>query len=98
VTARNGTELSSGEVQERLERISGVSRVSTKSARDGALAFMIESQQGQHVRPELARAVIEAGWNLNELHAVGLSLEEIFLELTGAPNRDVAAPHATTVG
>ncbi len=98
VTARNGAALSSGEVQEKLERVSGVSRVSSKSARDGALSFMIESQEGQHVRPELARAVIEAGWNLNELHAVGLSLEEIFLELTGAPNRDVVAPHATTVG
>jgi ABC-2 type transport system ATP-binding protein len=59
---------------------------------------MVESQQGQHVRPELARAVIEAGWNLNELHAVGLSLEEIFLELTGAPKADVDAPHATTIG
>ena len=46
--------------------------------------FTVESQQGQHVRPELARAVIEAGWNLNELHAVGLSLEEIFLELTAS--------------
>jgi len=29
---------------------------------------------------------------------VGLSLEEIFLELTGAPKADVAAPHATTMG
>jgi hypothetical protein len=26
--------------------------------------------------------VIESGWNLNELHSVGLSLEEIFLQLT----------------
>jgi hypothetical protein len=42
--------------------------------------------------------VIESGWNLNELHAVGLSLEEIFLELTGAPKQDLAAPHATTIG
>jgi hypothetical protein len=32
------------------------------------------------------------------LHAVGLSLEEIFLELTGAPKADIGAPHATTVG
>jgi hypothetical protein len=58
----------------------------------------VESHEGQHVRPELARAVIEAGWNLNELHAVGLSLEEIFLELTGAPKTDVDAPHATIIG
>ncbi len=45
----------------------------------------MESLEGRHVRPELARAVIEAGWNLNELHAVGLSLEEIFLQLTATP-------------
>ena len=34
------------------------------------------------MRPELARAVVTAGWNLTELRAVGESLEEIFLELT----------------
>ena len=34
------------------------------------------------MRPDLARAVVEAGWNLNELRVVGESLEEIFLELT----------------
>ena len=48
-------------------------------------------------RAELARAVVEAGWNLNELHSIGLSLEEIFLELTGAPNKDITAPHASTL-
>ena len=98
VTARGGASLSAGEVQTALQRVTGVSRVTTKSAHDGALAFMVESAEGQHIRPQLARAVIDAGWNLNELHAVGLSLEEIFLELTGAPDRDVEAPHATTVG
>jgi hypothetical protein len=40
---------------------------------------------------------VESGWNLNELHAVGLSLEEIFLELTGAPKQDVISAHATTI-
>jgi hypothetical protein len=34
------------------------------------------------LRPELARAVVQAGWNLMELKTVGESLEEIFLELT----------------
>jgi len=97
VMPRSGAPLNPGEVQQRLERVTGVSRVFSKAAHDGVLGFTVESQQGQHVRPELARAVIEAGWNLNELHAVGLSLEEIFLELTGAPKQDVAAPHATTI-
>jgi ABC-2 type transport system ATP-binding protein len=98
IASRNGAALSAPEVQQQLERVAGVSRVLMRDSRDGHLAFMVESQQGEHVRPELARAVIEAGWNLNELHAVGLSLEEIFLELTGAPRADVDAPHATTIG
>src|SRR5579862_764539 len=85
IAARNGAALSAPEIQQRLERVEGVSRVLARDSRDGNLAFTVESHEGQHVRPELARAVIEAGWNLNELHAVGLSLEEIFLELTGTP-------------
>ncbi len=88
VMPRNGAALDSGEVQRKLEQVSGVARVTTvtsNAARDGMLLFHVESQEGQHIRPEIARAVIESGWNLNELHAAGLSLEEIFLELTNAP-------------
>lgn len=95
VMARGGMPLNAEQVQQRLERVSGVSRVVARESRDGRLSFTVESQQGQHIRPELARAVVEAGWNLNDLHAVGLSLEEIFLELTGAPKQDIDAPHAT---
>jgi ABC-2 type transport system ATP-binding protein len=93
----NGAAVDVASVQRRLESVAGVSRVSTREGRDGLLSFVVESLEGQHVRPELARAVVESGWNLNELHAVGLSLEEIFLELTGAPKHDVEAPHATTI-
>jgi ABC-2 type transport system ATP-binding protein len=97
VTARDGGALTAQEVQQRLEHVAGVGQVTAKESRNGSLAFTVESQQGQHIRPELARAIIESGWNLHELHALGLSLEEIFLELTGAPERDIAAPHATTM-
>ena len=95
VMPRDGMPLSAEQVRQRLERVNGVSRVVARESRDARLSFTVESQQGQHIRPELARAVVEAGWNLNDLHAVGLSLEEIFLELTGAPKEDVAAAHAT---
>jgi hypothetical protein len=44
------------------------------------------------VRPELARAVIESGWQLNELHGMGLSLEEIFLELTATRSESTSEP------
>ena len=103
VLPRNGAALVAQEVQRKLEQVAGVSRVLARDAHvsdahKGAVAFTVETQQGQHVRPDLARAVIESGWNLNDLHAVGLSLEEIFLELTGAPKQDIAAPHATMMG
>src|SRR5713226_7336796 len=79
------------QVQQRLERVAGVSRVLHKETRDGRLRFTVESLQGRHIRPDLARAVVEAGWSLNELHAVGLSLEEIFLQLTTATKDGDAA-------
>jgi ABC-2 type transport system ATP-binding protein len=71
-----------GEVQQRLEQVSGVSRVMMKDSRDGRLVFEVESLQGRHIRSDLARSVVNAGWNLNELRPVGLSLEDIFLQLT----------------
>jgi hypothetical protein len=40
--------------------------------------------QGKSVRGEIARTVVHADWNLIELHSVGLSLEEIFLQLTSS--------------
>ena len=53
-----------------------------KDAKDGRLTFEIESLQGRHIRAELARSVVNSGWNLSELRSVGLSLEDIFLQLT----------------
>ena len=88
VMPRDGDARCGAEVQQRLEQVAGVSRVLPRGIiATASLLFMVESLEGQHVRPELARAVIEAGWKLNELHAVGLSLEEIFLQLTGIAGR-----------
>jgi ABC-2 type transport system ATP-binding protein len=41
-----------------------------------------ETQPGKDVRPEVARAVIGAGYDLLELRPLGASLEEVFMELT----------------
>jgi ABC-2 type transport system ATP-binding protein len=76
------------EVQQRLEQVSGVSRVMMKDSKNGRLHFEIESLQGRHIRSDLARTVVNAGWNLSELRAVGLSLEDIFLQLTNAEQKD----------
>jgi ABC-2 type transport system ATP-binding protein len=73
----------SAEVQQRLEQVPGVSRVMGKDPKDGRMSFEVESLQGRQIRSDLARSVVNAGWNLSELRPVGLSLEDIFLELTG---------------
>jgi ABC-2 type transport system ATP-binding protein len=90
VSSANGA-LDASQAQHRLEQVSGVSRVVSKEAKDGRLRFEVESLQGRHIRPDIARAVVEAGWNLHELHAVAFSLEEIFLQLTSS---DAATPAA----
>jgi ABC-2 type transport system ATP-binding protein len=81
VAGRNGS-LDSTTVQRRLEQISGVSRVLCKESRDNRNLFEVENQKGFQ-RGDLARAVVESGWDLNELRPAAMSLEEIFLQLTG---------------
>jgi len=76
------------EVQGRLEQVSGVSRVMMKDSKGGRLSFEVESLQGRHIRAELARSVVNSGWNLSELRAVGLSLEDIFLQLTTVETKE----------
>ena len=78
---------SPAEVQQRLEQVSGVSRVMMKDYKHGRLQFEVESLQGRHIRADLARIVVKSGWNLSELKAVGLSLEDIFLQLTKAEKK-----------
>ncbi len=80
VAGRNG-KLDSANIQHRLEQIAGVSRVSLKESRDSRNIFEIESQKS-FVRGDLARAVVESGWDLNELRPTAMSLEQIFLQLT----------------
>src|SRR5881296_1068504 len=82
VAGRNGA-LDSANVQHRLEQIAGVSRVSLKEKRRSSAIFEVESVKDKFVRGDLARAVVEAGWDLNELRTSAVSLEEVFLQLTG---------------
>jgi ABC-2 type transport system ATP-binding protein len=83
VEAREGG-LDAADVQRRLEQVPGVSRVLGRDSQGERLLFEVETLQGRAVRGDLARAIVEAGWNLNELRPVALSLEEVFLQLTGA--------------
>lgn len=83
VASRNGT-LEIPNVRQKLEGVSGVNRVLCKQQVDSRALFEVESQRGRLMRGDLARAVVEAGWDLNELRPAAMSLEEIFLQLTGS--------------
>ncbi|MBO0911370.1 MAG: ATP-binding cassette domain-containing protein [Acidobacteria bacterium] len=90
VAGRNGN-LEPAAVQQKLERITGVSRVLFKQKIDGRASFEVESQKGRLLRGDLARAVVEAGWDLNELRPSAMSLEEVFLQLTASEPAPQAA-------
>ncbi len=92
VAGRHGA-VSSELVQACLEKVAGVSRVSCKETVDGHSIFEVESRTDRSIRGDLARAVVEAGWDLNQLRPSAVSLEEVFLQLT----REEAAPQAEAV-
>ena len=81
VAGRNGS-LEPSTVQSKLERVAGVSRVLCKQKADARAVFEVESKKGSFVRGDVARAVVESGWDLNELRPAAMGLEEVFLQLT----------------
>src|SRR5881409_4454350 len=64
VGGRNGN-LDATKAQQKLEEVSGVSRVVCKQQVDSRAVFEIETQKGRLVRGDLARAIVESGWDLN---------------------------------
>jgi ABC-2 type transport system ATP-binding protein len=68
--------------------VPGVAVLTSKE--DGHLEF--ETTPGNDPRSQVAKAVVNAGYDLLEMRPVGMSLEEIFLQLT----RDEPTPPQTT--
>jgi ABC-2 type transport system ATP-binding protein len=83
VAGRSGA-LEPSIVQHRLEQVSGVTRVLCKQHVDSRAVFEVDSKKGGFIRGDIARMVVEAGWDLNELRPAAMSLEEVFLQLTGS--------------
>ncbi len=63
---------------ETIKSVQGVAHA--VRTQDGNAEF--ETLPGEDARPDVARAVIGAGYNLLEMRPIGLSLEDIFLQLT----------------
>lgn len=79
VQARGNAE----DLQAKLEAVEGVNRVTTE-AHEGTdlVAANIESEPGIDVRSQVAATIVGGGFELLELRAVNLSLEDIFRQLT----------------
>jgi ABC-2 type transport system ATP-binding protein len=67
-----------GDLPELLARTPGVINIMARS--DDSLEY--ESIPGQDIRPQVARAIVDAGYDLLEFSPVNMSLEDIFLQLT----------------
>lgn len=61
-----------------LEAIPGLHQIEKRAPG----SFEFDTAPGEDLRPEVARSVVSAGVDLLEMTLVGMSLEEIFLELT----------------
>lgn len=80
------------EVAAVLRDVGGVHTVEPEdTGTEGTFRFLVECRAGRDVRPQLAAAVVQRRWDLLELHATGLSLEDIFLQLTTKEELEVHA-------
>jgi ABC-2 type transport system ATP-binding protein len=80
--------------RQRIEQVPGVSRVVIVESEPGHVILEVDSVEGASVRADLARAVVHAGWNLEQLRTAATSLEDVFLQLTSSEKNKPAAPAA----
>ncbi|HEV8632727.1 MAG TPA: ATP-binding cassette domain-containing protein [Chloroflexota bacterium] len=80
-------------VRAKLGALPNVLNVETgPEAADGRSRLFVDCAVGNDIRAELAATVVKSGWSLYQLRNVGMSLEEVFLQLT---TQDAAEPEAT---
>ena len=78
-----------GDVAGALRAVPGVVSIEPLASRDGAVGFLVEAARDRDVRPDLVRLIIGKGWALQELHQVGMSLEEVFIRVVAGEQDSV---------
>ncbi len=73
----------SKEVMAALRGLPGVVGVSETDAGDGVHVYTVESGRGKDVREAVAALIVNRGWGLRELSPVSMSLEDVYIKLTG---------------
>jgi ABC-2 type transport system ATP-binding protein len=76
-------------VRELIGSHAGVARVEPQAGSDDTWTYSIETEQGQDIRRDLARRIVEANHGLLELKPMGMSLEDIYLQLTTSEESEV---------
>ncbi|RKY65417.1 MAG: hypothetical protein DRP99_00130 [Candidatus Latescibacterota bacterium] len=69
-------------IEKVLREVPDVKEVRHEGSEDGTHRFVVESTLEKDVRAQLASSVVSGGFQLLELRPVGMSLEDIFLQLT----------------
>jgi ABC-2 type transport system ATP-binding protein len=70
------------EVAKKLRSLPKVLNVETEGMENGRAALTVACDANADLREDIARVVVEGGWGLLEMRPVGMSLEEVFLQLT----------------
>jgi ABC-2 type transport system ATP-binding protein len=83
-----------GDVAQALRSVASVLSVEPLPSRDGAVGFIVESPRDRDVRGDLVKLVASRGWILQELHQVGMSLEEVFIRVVAGEEASEPAPEA----
>jgi len=87
-----------GPVFDALRLVPGVASIRPRPGGAGLSVFEVDPVGGQEIRPELARAVVQKGFDLLGLQQMGMSLEDIFLHLTTTEPAAEAPPAAPEAG
>ena len=80
------------EIEAKLEELSMVSDFKRVESDDGVCGYQIVSQKGKNTAEELFHFVVQNHWSLTELRQEAISLEDVFLQLTG--NESTTQPTA----
>jgi ABC-2 type transport system ATP-binding protein len=70
-------------IKGKIQEINGVIRIeSSQSEEGGQCVYSIDTELKSDLRSHIARKIVENGYDLLELKTMGMSLEEVFLQLT----------------
>ncbi len=70
------------DILERFRAMDGVVDACNMVSPDSRHCVQVETNLADDIRPQLARVVIESGWDLFEMQSSRMSLEDIFIKLT----------------